>query len=87
MKSSMGNSMCRSAYLETEVGKKYSLPMTWMWTGKEEDITRLSVPKRKKMLCVGKYPYHAVFESERGVRISMTYYDLAVIYSKNRSLV
>lgn len=75
-----GNRMIDNARTRTKMFKKYNLPVAYI---KEEFGTGSRGQRLKRVTCVGKYRHHALFMTDRGITISLTYYDLAVAYQKN----
>lgn len=73
------NRMLKKARLRTKLYKKYDLPVAYI---KEEFGTGSRGPRFKRVTCVGKYTHHALFVTDRGIPVSLTYYDLAMAFQR-----
>ena len=73
------NRMLKKARLRTKLYKKYDLPVAYI---KEEFGTGSRGPRFKRVTCVGKYTHHALFVTDKGIPVSLTYYDLAMAFQR-----
>lgn len=80
-----GNAMRRNAFVRTEVGKKYYLPVPWQ-SETSGDSGKHIKAKYEMMTCISKQDSFAVFRTSKQLTICFSWYDLAVEYSKGAVL-